>query len=147
MDIQLGTVQIIITIIGSGVAIIAAVLGGFFAFYRMNKKEGYARTKQFTERLKEFEERQNRQRAEDIARQEAQRQEDREELREIKDQIYNHLPTQIKAVEDGLRTEMRETEKRIIDRINELFAAYLSKDKDEKTDKEEQDANAADERL
>jgi len=95
--------------------------------------------------ITKLEERHNRQRAEDIARQEAQRQEDkerqeaqrqedREELREIKDQIYNHLPTQIKAVEDGLRTEMKETEKRIIDRINELFAAYLSKDKNDKED-------------
>jgi len=88
--------------------------------------------------ITKVEERQNRQRAEDIARQEAQRQEDiaqrKEESREIKDQIYNHLPTQIRAVEDGPRAEMRETEKRIIDRINELFAAYLPKDKSEKED-------------
>jgi len=125
-----------ITIILSALGVIVSLVGATCAIIGVVSKM-----------LTNLEARHNRQRAEDIARQEAQRQEDREELREIKDQIYNHLPTQIKAVEDGLRTEMRETEKRIIDRINELFAAYLSKDKDEKTDKEEQDANAADERL
>jgi len=32
MQIELGTVQIVIAIIGSGVAVIAAVLGGFLPF-------------------------------------------------------------------------------------------------------------------
>jgi len=54
----------------------------------MNKKEGLARTQELKERLKEFEERQEKQRQEDRERQEVQRQVDLEqrkiELRELR---------------------------------------------------------------
>jgi len=108
MQIELGTVQIIMTIILGCASIIAAVLGGFFTFYHMNKKEGLARTQEFKERLKEFEE-----------RQEKQREADKEELREIKNQIYNHLPTQIRAVE----AEIKELRSAVEAEIKELRSA------------------------
>jgi len=121
MEGQLGTVEIIITIIGG----CAAIIGGLFRFYVINKRDRDAR-------FQELEERHNRQRAEDMARQEkqreedlerqeaqrkedraqrqedlkrqeAQRQEDREELRDIKDHVYNHLPTQIRAIEREIK--------------------------------------------
>jgi len=114
MEGQLGTVEIIITIIAG----CAAIIGGLFRFYVINKRDRDAR-------FQELEARHNRQRAEDMARQEAQRaedrerqeaqrkedrerqeaqrQEDREELRDIKDHVYNHLPTQIRAIEREIK--------------------------------------------
>jgi len=179
MEGQLGTVEIIITIIGG----CAAIIGGLFRFYIINKRDRDAR-------FRDLEERHNRQRAEDIARQEAQRKEDRErqevqrkedrerqeaqreadlkrqevqrnadlaqrkedlerqeaqrnadaerhraelaahvalikaELDPIKEQVYNHLPTQIRAVEEEIK-ELRSSVEDDIKELRNIITQYV----------------------
>ena len=45
------------------------------------------------------------------------------ELEPIKEQVNNHIPTQIKEIEQRIK----ESEQRIIDRMDALFKAYHSK--------------------